>query len=481
MELKIFEYTTQVLEKLDEMKIDLDIASKELEHYFENIVKSECAGYINISSRVKSKNSLKEKILRHDFYNKYRTVTTLYENMSDLIGIRLECRFIENEKEIYKLLKKYFAHKHVENIGYYYKKEHTGIILELKSIQPKNQKNGLKMYRIDGKYLYNDQIFNFEVQIKSLVNIFWSEIEHNVIYKNYNYITSDKFYKDIMHSIKNSLTTIDGQLLLISNHFKGNKSLSEDSRQIQIEQMLSKSIYDLFATQMQSNIGLIVDFRKSCDTLVKYVFRDVNMQSEETNRSVLLKALTRLNDIDNDEILFNNEILFERELDFNNDDFCIIIGNHMQQVLNEEFQWNLFFRILFYIEPENNAGDFENFVKYYKYRLFNDLSKQLKEDELYIFDGLLLTFANTFVELNLVSLVYDDIIESLKDIIHRVAGEIQTVGSSDFVDKEPLFKLLYYRMLDLFDVEIDKSEILEFMQKLNNIKINLPKSLTKYI
>lgn len=47
----------------------------------------------------------------------------------------------------------------------------------------KNKKNGFEIYRIDGVYEYNDQLFNFELQIKSLVNVFWGEIEHKIIYK----------------------------------------------------------------------------------------------------------------------------------------------------------------------------------------------------------------------------------------------------------------------------------------------------------
>ncbi|WP_305767779.1 GTP pyrophosphokinase [Candidatus Epulonipiscium viviparus] len=485
MELKIFEYTTKALEKLDEMTIDLEIASKELENYFANLVRNECIGYINISSRVKSRDSLKEKILRHDFYNKYKTISNLYENLVDLIGIRLECRFIEDERDIYKLLKRHFTQEHVHTAGYYYKQEHTGVILELKSVQPKNQKNGLKMYRIDGKYLYNDQIINFEVQIKALVNIFWSEIEHNVIYKNYNYIIADRFYKDIMYSIKNSLTTIDGQLLLISNHFKRDKPINQDIRQMQLEQMLSKSIYDLFADRMKNNIGLIVDFRKSCDTLVKYVFREIDMQTEETYRNLLMKALNRLNEIDNDDINFNSIILFEREIDFNNDDFSIIIGSHIQRVLNEEFQWNLFFRILFYIEPEDNAGDFENFIKYYKYRLSHDIVEHFQTDDAYILDELLLTFANTFTELNSVSFVYDDIIEKVKNILWKVTSEIQLLklkSQNHWNQHKPiLLKLLYYRILDLLNADILATDILRFMHELETLNMNLPKSLIKYI
>ncbi len=51
-----------------------------------------------------------------------------------------------------------------------------------------------------------------------MVNNFWGEIEHKIIYKNYNMILGDKFYKNILNSIKNNLCLIDNQLLTIFNH-----------------------------------------------------------------------------------------------------------------------------------------------------------------------------------------------------------------------------------------------------------------------
>ncbi|ONI40512.1 hypothetical protein AN639_00005 [Candidatus Epulonipiscium fishelsonii] len=491
MELQIFGFVDEVLDKLDAMREEVEIASKEIEEYFKTVLDGNIEGYLNINTRVKSRSSLKEKILRYDYYSKYKTVETLYEKLSDLVGIRIECRFIEDELIIYKLIKAHFNSAHDKYIGYSYNKNGNNMFLEITTKQPKEQKNGIKMYRIDGKYLFKEQIINFEIQIKSLVNIFWSEIEHKVIYKNYNYIVADRFYKDIMRSIKNSLSTIDQQLLLISNQFERFKSTTLDIRNNQVETLLSKIIYDLFAERMKKDIGLLVDFRKSCDTLVKYILRDVSPNSNIHYNALLVAILNRLNAIDESEINFNKVLAFERKLAFK-DEFTLIIGNHIQSVLNKEFQWNLFFRILFYIEPENNTSDLENFLEFYKKRMsYNLNTSKLKKiigekETSIILDELLIKFANTFVEINSVQLLYDNIIEELKIVLNSVLDKIaRNVTNFDLweTQKSIYFKLLWLRMFDLSDNNIDTKIMLDFIEeiKTKDLNIDLHKNLQKYI
>ena len=41
--------------------------------------------------------------------------------------------------------------------------------------------------------MLNGEKVNFELQVKSLIHVFWSEIEHEIIYKNNNYMLMDGF------------------------------------------------------------------------------------------------------------------------------------------------------------------------------------------------------------------------------------------------------------------------------------------------
>ena len=70
------------------------------------------------------------------------------------------------------------------------------------------------------------------MQIKSLVNIFWGEIDHRVLYKNFNYMITEDFIRSIMFSIKANLSMIDNQLQSVYNHLKNveNKNNYDSSK-----------------------------------------------------------------------------------------------------------------------------------------------------------------------------------------------------------------------------------------------------------
>ncbi|MGL5693248.1 MAG: GTP pyrophosphokinase, partial [Peptostreptococcaceae bacterium] len=173
-----FDFIDESIDMLRSMSSTLELIGDELEGYFEEILDNKQEEYTNVKYRVKSEESLREKIIRNRYLKKYNEADKLIHNLSDLIGVRIECRFIEDENKIYRVLRKYF--NKTDDKIYYYNKENPSITLKLGERQPKKQKNGFEIYRIDGKFKYLDRQIKFELQIKSLVNIFWSEIEHKV-------------------------------------------------------------------------------------------------------------------------------------------------------------------------------------------------------------------------------------------------------------------------------------------------------------
>lgn len=489
MELKMFNFIEEVIDNLEEIKDELQNDAKDLAIYFEDLLENINDGDISVNSRVKSSSSLREKIIRNNYYKKYKSGEDIIINLSDLIGVRIECRFIEDEMKIYRLLKKMFNKKDAN--GYYYNSLNKNIKLELSSKQPQEQKNGFEIFRIDGIYETNHRTIKFELQIKSLVNIFWGELEHKIIYKNNNYRLADGFLKELMGSIKKNLAMIDNQLLMIYNQFKDTNSIDPMIRKSQLEVFLSKIIYEIFSAKMKDSIGFGVDFKKSCDTIMKYIFRTSNAENLEEYNKTILKTVDRLNSISKNHVNFNNEIEFERDIHFE-DDFSNKIGSILLSLINSEFQWNLFFRILFEIELGNNAEDFENFIsfvrnRFYENNSFYELQEVFNEEEFRnIQNSIMLTIADSFEAVDSIEFIYDDKIEEVNEAVNSfidfICENINTY--EDWIKTNNVgLNLLYYKVLSIFNCKIETYRVKDIIEEIKecNLKIEISKSIFKYI
>lgn len=489
MELQMFHFIDKSLEDLRDLQEDLEKTCEEIELYFEQALEGENGGFLNVNSRVKSAKSLKEKIIRNNYYKKYQSSQELFENLSDLIGVRIECRFIEDENNIYEKIKKMFNEK--DENGYSYNKINENIKLNLSGDQPQQQRNGFEIFRIDGFYQYGEKRFNFELQIKSLVNIFWGEIEHKVIYKNNNYMIVDDFFKNIMGSINKNLSMIDNQLLLIYKQVNQFNTIDPTIRKSQLEMMMAKIIYDIFSTKMRSRIGLIVDFRRSCDVIMKYIFRRNNAQNLDEYNQTLLKTLSRLNEIGKNEMDFTKKMEFERTICIE-DEFCGIIGDLMLNSINKDFQWNLFFKMLFEIELGNNAEDFEDFITYFKERFYNNKSFAklhflFEDNEVEsIVNSIMRELANCFVEIDSISFVYEENIENVNGVIDNII-KIIFANVNSFEDwensKDMYLDFFRFKVFSVFDYKVDVENVKGFIERVKNSsgRIQVSEGILKYI
>ncbi|HSH35858.1 MAG TPA: hypothetical protein VK998_06310, partial [Schnuerera sp.] len=254
----------------------------------------------------------------------------------------------------------------------YYNEEKPNILLKLDEKQPQVQKNGFGIYKIDGKYIKDDNIIKFELQIKSLVNVFWGEVEHKVLYKNYKYLLTEELFKDVMYSLKENLSMIDRQLMILFNHLKDMDETNIDKRREQLESILSKVIYEIYSEKTKEEFGFVVDYRKSCDVIVSYVLRKNGSEEPKSYDAVFLKVLERLYKIRENEIYLDRHIEFEREIEYE-DEFCERIGKAIIEIINKDFKWNLFFKIIFQLETGNNADEFEGFLIFMRNRFLNNL------------------------------------------------------------------------------------------------------------
>lgn len=428
MKLELFDFIDETLLLIEEKTDELDGVAEQLEKFFNDsfFIKDH---FLNVNYRIKSSESLREKILRHNFYMKYETPENLVHNLSDLIGFRIECRFIEDEAKIYKDIVSLFKVKEEE--GYYSNPLNSSIMLRLDEKQPQIQKNGFEIYKIDGKYNKNGITVNFELQIKSLVNVFWGEIDHRVLYKNFNYMLTEDFFRDIMSSIKDNLAMIDRQLMLVFNHLNDMDTSNAATKKTQLQSLLSKIIHDTYIIKVRQEIGFVVDFKKSTDIIVNYIFMKGGPEESENYSSNFIRILNRLNAIGKSEISFNKYIDFDREIFFN-DDFTRKVGARILYVINKDFRWNLFFKIIYEIEEGNDADDFEGFVIYLRYRFCENIKNTLKDkdiDELIkdeISDSILNSVAENFIKDTNIDYINDCSIKKLNSTISKLLNTINT-------------------------------------------------------
>lgn len=462
MELNIFDFVDDALVNLKSLKGDLDICSDLLENFFNDLLENSCEGYFNISCRVKSPLSLKEKILRHNYYLKYENGEELLCNLSDLLGIRLECRFTEDEHRLFKFIENVFKYKNHD--GFNYSTNNNSIFLDLREEQPLSQKNGFILYRIDGFILHEEKKYNFELQIKSMVNLFWGEIEHKVIYKNYNMFFGDDFYKNILNSIKNNLSLIDNQLLTIYNHI-GNLETNPNLSKNRLEMLLSKVIYDMYSKKVKDELGVSLDFRNGCDIIIDYIFAKNNCYEPEDYYNTFINTSIRLNELMNDTLSFKDKIVLTEYMNFSSD-FCQQIGGYLYKAMNKDFHWNLFFKILFHIEPENSEDDFKNFVTYLKTILseresYLNLYLKFDKDEVIIIkEHILSVISQVFIDINSIKFIYRDklnnIFNELDNFVTFILDNVEDY--KEFKQYEDFYMMyLYTKLLNIFNSSVSIS------------------------
>ena len=159
----------------------------------------------SVNSRIKSVESLREKIKRKNYISKWNIQPAkkdelqniICANLPDLLGFRINCYFKDDEEKVYKKLKDFLESK--ENI-------------EVEKTQNLVQKNGHTIYKLACQYREMKNAFSFEVQVKSLIHDTWGEVEHSIVYKSKNFDSRLELKADIIESLYSILGGADKQL-----------------------------------------------------------------------------------------------------------------------------------------------------------------------------------------------------------------------------------------------------------------------------
>lgn len=315
---------------------------------------------IGITHRIKTEASLKEKIYRKGLYKLYGE-RELFAHISDIVGVKIECRFLENEKDIYKKLKSIFC---VHEEGLYYKaKDNDDIFLKMGSTQPEKQKNDYNIYRLDGYVKNGEQRFRFEVQIKSLVNSFWSEIEHKIIYKNKKYMLIDSFITELMGSIHDNLENIDRQLDMLYHRALDSTS---DSFFHQNKSMLAMILNTVYSQMAEKKLGFAINIKDHSEMLVNYIMADSTFLGDGAEYGgLIVKLINRVRDLRETDIALGEKLDINANVFDNGTPLEKALANKIASTVNDDFYVNTFFHILCHVEIGKPSEDFKRFITYY--------------------------------------------------------------------------------------------------------------------
>jgi len=366
----IFKYVDDVVSYYEKIVYKYEDIAQEMKKILDDIIVANSEYTLMVSYRVKEPESVREKLIRNSYYRLHTTKEEIIANVQDIIGLRIECKFTEDEKYVYSLIEKIFYM--TDDQIYFYNPDYPKMRLRLADQQPVKQKNGFDIYKIDGRYEDkegdNDIRINFEIQIKSMVNMFWGEIEHKIIYKNPSYFMMEQQVMENMMSIKENLNLVDSQLHKLYKRYKREDSSKHNYRKENIKSILSKLIHDTFARKMKNEFVFVVQFKETCDSIVDYIFVVNNAAQMEDYGRVMMDTFYITGSIAKQEITFRESIVMEKPLD-TGDAFIDTVSVTIQKLVNVDFNWHLYFTILFELERGSKVEIMEAFLRYYKGRL----------------------------------------------------------------------------------------------------------------
>lgn len=457
MKLEIFEFldgaVNHVYNNIDFVNNSADSIRKFFKDIFLN-----CDFYINTQARVKTEDSIREKFLRNNYYYIYPNSIEAIRNLPDLIGVRIECRFMDDEKKIFDVICENFTIKGSD--GFYKSELNSNIELKLSEKQPMIQKNGFEIYKIDGRFVDGDDVINFELQIKSLVNVFWGEIDHRVLYKNFNYMITEDFIRAIMFSIKANLSMVDNQLQSVYNHLKNVENKSNfDSSKIQLKAIVSKMVHDLYSVKIKESTGFVVDFKDCADIIVDYIFSKNKFQDAMKYEDYFMRFLNRLNGVSSRTIVIGETVEFLEEVEFKND-LCKKFGTGLVELVNKDFKWNLIISVIRDIEENYAYEELVTFVDFVVFAVVRRVKKVVDTLDISTDDKNDLKWKISYIVIDYLSKTYSPSLltyKSMKEVEYKLREFLSDVERPEDImalDFEKLYDVLDNRFSNI-DEEVD--------------------------
>lgn len=159
---------------------------------------------------------------------------------------------------------------------------------------------------------------------------------------------SEKFLVDIMGSIKENLEMIDRELMVLYNHLNEGSTNHAENTKKEILRILSKNLHDLYSIKLKKDIGFPIEFKTSCDTIIAYLFMKIG-HDDKLFVNEFMRIMNRIRFLETKYIDFRAYIEYPETM-YYSDKFTKSIGKRWETLINSDFGWNLFFRMLFDLE-----------------------------------------------------------------------------------------------------------------------------------
>ena len=301
---------------------------------------------VGINNRIKTEQSLKEKLIRKRIYKRTSSPEEMIDYIGDVIGILIECEFVKNEESIYNAI---FSDFTKYNDIFAQSNINPKIFLDISETQPQLLKNGTTTYKIDGIYKTDIKTYKFELQIKSMVKVFWSEVEHSIVYKNNYYMPDDTYVVNTLEAIKQNLFGLDNMLDLINTHTSTINSSSLISNLTLNEKLVKQLISETFNDKIMRAIRIKINIKNVRDLACKFIMREYEKLSPEEQNEHFYLLIERFKQIQKRETL---DYVSDEKLTFEGDRYscpktCLL------EMIQSDFEWDLYFQILKSVLPEH--------------------------------------------------------------------------------------------------------------------------------
>lgn len=170
---------------------------------------------------------------------------------------------------------------------------------------------------------------------------------------------------------------------------------------------------------MRQSLGFTLNFRHSCDILSRYLL-EKQVRLVDQSPVTVIELMSRINKVMSLDIDFEEPLVLEKPFR-GEEPFTNILADHLLAQMNTDYEWNIFFRMLFVLEPGNNVEDFSALLLMLRDRiadpeLYEPLYRAWSREEAEGFKQyLLIVAAHQMVADGSVQIIYEDTLDQMRD------------------------------------------------------------------